>query len=1144
MGNNYTNKNYNNNTDSHSLSNNNSTKNIISKKLGAIIKVQKAYRKLVQKRQNFINLQEKMIKIKNIELNDNIKYSFINKKNLKNMFGKEYFDFILNNISINYSYNYIDNNIEFETSNNLSNKFINSLKDDISCVYNEYSYCGKNIFLNIFKPEFPIQINNDIDVSSYIYDGCWNLNKDMCGYGIIYIKSDISKNINNSNIELFKLDYNMYNNISNMNHYTDNYSKAVSAVFLNNKLISKFARIFYLNHMIYEGEIKPIYKNNLLVDIIPNGKGTLYTYLKPFFAKDLVKNKVEFSIVNKTRVLLLVKGDFYSDFLINNNSITDYVYNDIIINSSSINNKNILNNKLNIFYKDMTIFNGFIKSSVDNNINTLNCLNFELVSGIIKFSNENIYQGKFSNNKFDGFGVYFENKNNYNKNLSINNNSRIKFDNNSLKENNCYDYKDIKESFLTLHSNTSKIKYNEKSDNANDNSNEKTISKKMCKKIEINKNSLNYNERLENIKDKYKESINLLNLNNLKISKFKLQYLDDYFKLFDLNSLLLNYDRYININLKVINKFEEVSCSNVLKLYNNCMIWGDGKYYFSNFKNGKLNGKGFVFTDNNLATVIWRYGKIITIEQTIKENRKLPNLIFEFLTVEEKFNLSKTLKNKTFFSVLKNNTENYFYFKINQLINILHMFYNKTDNSLANHMYAKKVLDSIDITNSSFIKVLNFNVSLNLINFILEYLLNYYSYIPIAPFKTNNGIYNKDTHYSNIFLPSLEYSYFSSFYFNKNNISIGCAIDNNNYNNIDLLNYNSQGIESKVINAFNKLNENNYLLECNLVDLLEMFKETKFDSQFNRNKFLNQLYCNKNYNLFAKNLTKWIIFKFDVNNYIINKDFIKLNTKKPIKFNSNLNKNIKCVSTIVNSDDNLLNYEKNVKEFFNDINICNNNYYLIKENYIVDYENPLIVDKAILNKNLYINNSFAKSFYIEYLYINNSTKPNSMTVLHNPVKFLALFISDKEILLKEETDIMNKLEVNYKEIEYQDLLNKYTNEDKFNNFNIEKDIIINKLSELGLIINKLQENQDFSVIEFNSQFKKTKDNNILEYNSSSSRLLAIIQLKQPKEHLIKLSKFSHPCKYINLKLINSYSYYGSGGHTIDLVSMLCFGRQV
>ncbi len=188
----------------------------------------------------------------------------------------------------------------------------------------------------------------------------------------------------------------------------------------------------------------------------------------------------------------------------------------------------------------------------------------------------------------------------------------------------------------------------------------------------------------------------------------------------------------------------------------------------------------------------------------------------------------------------------------------------------------------------------------------------------------------------------------------------------------------------------------------------------------------------------------------------------------------------------------------------------NNKNFIDEIEYKYDYESQVLNDEVILKERFNPKNYFSLSC----LYIDNSIKSSSNTVLHNIVKTLALYVSDND------TSLIDK-DISYEDVKGKDLLS-----------------IKNEFVSKGLSILQIENNHDFTLIEFDSQDHKEKD------SSQQRKLVALIQLKTQMHHLIKLKELHHIGKYIHLKLIDQLQFFTNKITTIDIVSFLCFGKMI
>jgi hypothetical protein len=166
--------------------------------------------------------------------------------------------------------------------------------------------------------------------------------------------------------------------------------------------------------------------------------------------------------------------------------------------------------------------------------------------------------------------------------------------------------------------------------------------------------------------------------------------------------------------------------------------------------------------------------------------------------------------------------------------------------------------------------------------------------------------------------------------------------------------------------------------------------------------------------------------------------------------------------------------------------------------HITDINDRHIIDQFDFSKNM--------SFSLNYIYIDNSYRIGTMKYLTNPLKTLAIYLTnnpDDEITEGHITDENN--------------VNKSINE------------LAESFAKNYSILNTRIEN-DYSIIEFDSQAQVT-----------CCKLVALIVLNSNDKHVIALRHTYHIGKFFTLKMINQTSLKGFKKTSIDIGTINCYG---
>ena len=224
-----------------------------------------------------------------------------------------------------------------------------------------------------------------------------------------------------------------------------------------------------------------------------------------------------------------------------------------------------------------------------------------------------------------------------------------------------------------------------------------------------------------------------------------------------------------------------------------------GKYINCTWINGYENGNGIITEidkDNNIKTFscIFRFGKIIKLTKKYNKKFKLHKNIFEFLDIKSNYVLFSNFQTKGMLEYIKeNNYENMNKLKMYKLIN-----------------------------NNNDIKYNFLNYKIENLNDIIEnYKNNNFFLIPITAFRTNGGCIEDRYRYQNIFNPEI-YKVYTTHYtyllnkdieidgvFNFNLFQNNEKFDNNNINNENEINNKIINIQKKYIDIYNNF-DNNY----------------------------------------------------------------------------------------------------------------------------------------------------------------------------------------------------------------------------------------------------------------------------------------------------------------------------------------------
>lgn len=487
----------------------------------------------------------------------------------------------------------------------------------------------------------------------------------------------------------------------------------------------------------------------------------------------------------------------------------------------------------------------------------------------------------------------------------------------------------------------------------------------------------------------------------------------------DLNEILEEVDTH---------ELKEIDLENL----ENDLAWGIGKYTKCHWINGKPNGNGSIVTKNKFISGYWRLGKLFITTEKIKSSKKINPLILDFLNLEDHIHALK-IRNKTFYSYYKRNLKLVQNIRLMQLI-LLDIHKEKSyERYFNNYEYLK----------DHSLLYLNTNQGIeNLTELIISAKNNQRFYLPMVPFRSNAGCFNREYHYSNVFNPDRSKGYFSNFQVKKSkDIEIAARFD---FEYLDPIR-NTDEEEKRVTTLYEALK-----LNANKLDQIH-------------EKFL--------FSLALPHLT---------------------HRRR-------------------HADENDVKHELN-EEYGNEIpgDIVNltsqqNTYYLEKLEYAYDYERAILDDSQKVLPRLKSQNEY---FSLSSIYINNPVKPRQYVVFHNPVRSIALYISDREISHEERNHELLK---------------------SCNTSNLSASQVFDYLKEKEKII-RFKEKRNYQIIECDSQA-----------STQGPRLVAFIRVSPDSQNHIELKKFHHIGKFVYLHLIDQTALEGFKITTCDIGTFLLFG---
>lgn len=530
------------------------------------------------------------------------------------------------------------------------------------------------------------------------------------------------------------------------------------------------------------------------------------------------------------------------------------------------------------------------------------------------------------------------------------------------------------------------------------------------------------------------------------------------------NSIKSNVSNLENVLNQYNNSSFELKPINVKELDNN-LIWGKGTYSKGNFINGKLEGTGLIITDKHILMTVWRHGIIIKSVPKMRTSRKLDKNIFKFLNFDD-LNVLIEIKQKSTFDFFNSN-ENGITTKLLFLKIFSQNFYDlEHDINFGN----KKFLIKKDIFKNSskgysskislqklsqvFKNQLEIGNSSNIDSILKSCINKKISLLPLIPFETNGGVVGYNHHYKNIFDPNITNCYYTSFYNgDKNDFCFNAKYDYN---------------------------------------LEEYFKNLQLDNIINMYNDNNEISNNHNYFIHNNFLRSHSISSYNFNHHYLFKESTLKNTQNGLTKTDT--KIIESIESLRNS----LNLEKQ--------------YFLQYLPYDYNYEIMHLRDEKVLQIDS-LNKDVKCIFNPSVIFIDNRFKAeNNLTVMHNPVRTLLIYISKTKIDLSEiENDCLNH--------KYLSLL-----ENKEIPFHLEK---------LGYNVIKAEENTDNCIVEVDSN----------NYDNTHN-LVAYISLNNATKHYIKLTDFMHLGNYLCIKLVDQNVLKGFKATTIDIVSFLTLGRII
>lgn len=925
-----------------------------------------------------------------------------------------------------------------------------------------------------FRTKLPVKVNID-DQSFVIYDGSWNLNQEFSGFGVMFY-IDSQKRIEYD----FDIKFNIIDD-SNMFIFT----KVISGIFLNGDIVPEFIyRIFYSNGLVYEGQIKKEFENNKF-KFIPFGEGRIF---KLSDLNNRQVNKISNSNEEKS-IFKYIHTEFVSDLTPKPDSKVFYYYKQFSIVKRNKENSGTI-------YTSNSIFSGIFKLNEDNENNnqkskrSIDCIDY--IDGLMKYSNGNIYQGGFKNGVFHSKGVLFETEENIKLRLENEMKNKKKLEkltplllNYKVEDYNFLEGIDLNESNKSNYNltimNLSMISH------SHNHTNSQSIVKNQSKTPDIPNNSHNQHNKY----NKYDE---------------------------------VSFEKTTKLNQDDIENIEKINDENV-----DSSIWGNGIYIKGNFLNGKLNGSGVIInTSSNKKKkihVIWRLSKLIYTKEYINKdkNRKFNIKILDYIPISALLDYI-SIKNSSFFRFFKQNSLKFLPIRLMKSIEYNNMNENTSQAYQINNEYLYKILfQTKEIVYKSIFSI------------ILQSLLGINVYLPLFPFFISTGCYNKDFYYTNIHNPDLNKVYFSNFLHNtKNDIDISSSLDSNSVFRSFIKN--SQNLNEYIIDIINN-NKASKLGTMDGVDYEILYDNKNFSQIIERVGkkeiflFLQRFIFNKSQKIgkiskVGEGIRKKMFGFNHLKNKIIMK--VKRNSLKPIEENGNLYVKVhnELSKFIINNTKQIDFHSSHIRK----VNTKPSNTSMIEvktssfKSFLDDINYKYNIESEVIDDSYLLKSNYNPSLYFSLgmIIIDNSSKHENSVILHNPVKTLAVYISN----------------------EYDE------NEEHINNHKAQDDIMSNRISnktveEIVLIlsnhylIQRIDQNHDSTLIEIDSQ--KVVGNS-KDYERKGKRLVAVIILNSQTRHIIKLNEYYHIGRFVHIRLVDQHSLYTKKVTTMDVSSILFFGK--
>lgn len=949
---------------------------------------------------------------------------------------------------------------------------------DISEFFSKKNEEKVDFSLFSFRTKLPVKVNID-DQLCVVYNGGWNLNQEFSGFGVMFY-IDSQKRIEYD----FDIKFNIDND-SNMFIFT----KVLSGIFINGDIVPEFIyRIFYSNGLVYEGQIKKEFENNKF-NFIPFGEGRIFK-LSDLNSRQVNKTT---NTNNEKSLFKYIHTDFVSDLTPKPDSKVFYYYKQFTI---------IKRNKeeSGIIYTKNSIFTGIFKLNEENDNNNNNqkskrckdCIDY--IDGLIKYSNGNMYQGGFKNGVFHSKGVLFETEDNIKLRLENERKNKKKL-----------------EKLTPLLLNYKVEDYN------------------FLEGIDLNEsNKSNYNLSIMNLS---MISHTHTHTHSQSIVKNKSQMPDN---TLNQQSQDNQYNQYDEVNLEKTTKTNQDHIENIENIEKinddniDSSIWGNGIYIKGNFLNGKLNGKGIIInTSSNKKKkihVIWRLSKLIYTKEHVNKvkNRKFNIKILDYIPISALLDYI-SIKNSSFFRFFK---QNYLKLLPIRLMNSIEYKYSNENNSQAyqiNNEYLYKILfEKKEIVYKTIFSI------------ILQSLLGIHVYLPLFPFSISTGCYNKDFYYTNIHNPDLNKVYFSNFLHNtKNDIDISSCLDSTSIFRSFMRN--SQSLNEYVVDIVN--NKASKPSTTDGVDY-EILYDNKNFSQIIEKVGEKEIFLFLQRFIFSKSQKIGKISKVGEGirkemfgfNHLKNKIIMKVkrNSLKPIEENGNLYVKVhnELSKFIINNTKQVDFQSSHIRK----VNTKPSNTSMIEvktstfKSFLEDINYKYNIESEVIDDSYLLKSNYNPSLYLSLgmIVIDNSSKHENSVILHNPVKTLAVYISNE---FDENDEYMNKHKL-------QDDITSNT----ISNKTVDEIVLI--LSNYYLI-QRIDKNHDSTLIEIDSQ--KVVGNS-KDYERKGKRLVAVIILNSQTRHIIKLNEYYHIGRFLHIRLVDQHSLYTCKVTTMDVSSILFFGK--